>query len=199
MSKCLTTLQYHTIRTSDSYNSLWVELLKDSTSIEPLPTFYQHVTDPIFKKHLLAHHFPLQDEHDDSDRRHEMQYVEANATRYVAGYVCRSLKKKIPSSGDPSKKELLLALWKLIEDEEASDSEQEEQPEPLPSSSDWTKLADRGGLIHINDQAYMTFAAIEESVSSYLNLKNVKAFTDGEKTNSLRVLKPTRTFNSFGL
>ena len=77
---------YHTIRTS-----LWVELLKDSTGIEPLPTFYQHVTDLIFKKHLLAHHFPLQDEHDDSDRRHEMQYVEANATRYVAGYVCCSL------------------------------------------------------------------------------------------------------------
>jgi len=66
------------------------------------------------------------------------------------------------------KQELLLALWELLEDEMAHDSDDDEPPNSLPSSSDWIDLVDRGGLIHVNEEAHAMLSAIEDSVQYVL-------------------------------
>ena len=53
-------------------------------------------------------------------------YDKANAMRYVAGYICRAVPKKITVSHSPLKKQLSLALWELLEDESINYSEDEE-------------------------------------------------------------------------
>ena len=133
---------YHSIRTSASFIDLWVKLLQHS-GLEPLQTFYQHVTDQIFHD-LIQQHFPVQLT-ESTEEANWLGHQEANAIRYVAGYVCRSLRKKITSSSSPLKQELLLALWELLDDEMARDSEDDETRNSLPSSSDWIDSVDRGG------------------------------------------------------
>ena len=87
---------YHSIHTSASFIGLWVKLLQQSVGMEPLPTFYQHVTDQIFHD-LVRQHFPVQLT-ESTEEANWLGHQEANAIRYVAGYVCRSLRKKITSS-----------------------------------------------------------------------------------------------------
>ena len=74
-------------------------------------------------------------------------YDEANAMRYVAGYVCCAV-RKITVLHSRLKKQLLLALSELLENESINYSEDEKaSPQQLqPSSSDWIDLVDRGGL-----------------------------------------------------
>ena len=93
-------------------------------------------------------------------------YDEANAMRYVAGYVCRAV-RKITVSHSPLKK-LLLALWELLEDDSVNYSEGEEASQhQQPSSSDWIDLVDRGGLLHGNTETFILFTAIEGVVRSH--------------------------------
>jgi len=67
--------------------------------------------------------------------------------RYVAGYVCYAV-RKITVLHSRLKKQLLLALSELLENESINYSEDEKaSPQQLqPSSSDWIDLVDRGGL-----------------------------------------------------
>ena len=169
---------YHSIRTSASFIGLWVKL-QQSAGMDPLPTFYQHVTDQIFHD-LVQQHFPVQLT-ESTEEANWLGHQEANAIRYVAGYVCRSLRKKITSSSSPLKQELLLALWELLEDEMAQDSDDDEPPNSLPSSSDWINSVDRGGLIHVNEEAHTMFSAIEEVVRAHLRVKNVRKISEGVK------------------
>ena len=46
-----------------------------------------------------------------------LDYQEANALRYSAGYVIRALKSKLERSASPAKKELILCLGEMIENE----------------------------------------------------------------------------------
>ena len=94
---------YHSIRTSSSYISLWTELLQQC-AIEPLPVFYQHVTDQIFHR-LIENHFPILSPQASTTERTLLGNEQANAIRYVAGFVCHSLRKKITASSTPNKQE----------------------------------------------------------------------------------------------
>ena len=60
--------------------------------------------------------------------------------RYVAGYVCYKLKKKLTASKHVMRDKLLLCLMDLCdEDEEVS------------NSVDWVYAVDRGGLVHVSE------------------------------------------------
>ena len=76
---------------------------------------------------------------------------------YAIGYVCRAVRKRIASR--PKADELLLCLEELLDD----DGEEDDNKECL-SSSDWTNLADRGGLLHVTNEAFAVFHAIEQVV-----------------------------------
>ena len=94
---------FHSIRTSSSYIGLWVELFKQFAGKEPLqPSYqhmYQHVTDIILEE-LIRRKFPVVPAHNPPtcpDETSELGYEDGNATKYIAGYVCRALKKKVKS------------------------------------------------------------------------------------------------------
>ena len=60
---------------------------------EPVkPVLFQHLTDLVFEM-LLQNHFKIL--YIDEDVSNEMTTDESSALRYIAGYVCRHLHKKI--------------------------------------------------------------------------------------------------------
>ena len=77
----------------------------------------------------------------------DLTFEEASALRYAAGYVCRALKKKFAADS-----ELVECIDELVKDES------DEGPD---STSEWTQLASRGGLVHISDSTYRVFHAME--------------------------------------
>ena len=71
--------------------------------------------------------------------------METNAVRYAAGYIPRSLKKKLIKSTNPLKDDLQLCLMQLIDDDGS---------EPhVDDSKDWLEKIDRGGLIKVKNDA----------------------------------------------
>ena len=102
---------YHSIRSSDDFRTSWEKFLHESPECEACPIFYQYVTDKVFKR-LIFMHFPVaQSEHHTDTTMDNLSYEEANALRYTAGYVCRSVRKKIGGSD-----ELKLCLEELLAD-----------------------------------------------------------------------------------
>ena len=173
--------QYHSIRTSDPFVRSWVLLFKE-TGLKALPTLYQHLTNLMFKE-MIKVHFPVTEVQSSSascEVTTTVKYEEANAIRYVAGYVCRAVREKIKSGTSPLKQQLLLSMWELLEDVDIDSSESEGEGGEA-SSSDWVNAVDRGGLLHVTDDTYMVFTYIEAVVQRNLTLSNVKTITDGKQ------------------
>ena len=92
---------------------MWNVFLCDSIDVEAYPIFYQFVSDSTLEE-LLKLNFPVQ-----SSSRNTVSpidYMEANAIRYVAGYVFRSVKKKCMKSAHPLKDAIILCLSDIEED-----------------------------------------------------------------------------------
>ena len=107
---------YHSIRSSDEFCNSWEKFLHESPGCEACPIFYQYVTDKVFKS-LISMHYPVaQNEHHTDTTMDNLSYEEANALRYTAGYVCRSVRKKIAGSD-----ELKLCLEELLVDNDSED------------------------------------------------------------------------------
>ena len=141
---------YHSIRSSDDFRTSWEKFLHESPGCEACPIFYQYVTDKVFKR-LIFMYFPVaQSEHHTDTTMDNLSYEEANALRYTAGYVCRSVRKKIGGCD-----ELKLCLEELLLDDDAEDITE-------CSSTDWINICDRGGLTRVNDEAFAVFVAIEQ-------------------------------------
>ena len=151
--------KYHSIRTTSEYKALWEQFLQKTINSVASPTFYQYATDVIFRE-LIQEQFPLPSESaEQGDPSAVISYQESNVLQYVSGYVCHSLTARVKSSNHPQKKELVLCLGDLTTDE---------QDEQLSNTADWTKLIDRGGLVHVNDNTYMLFHLMELEVRKHL-------------------------------
>ena len=81
-------------------------------------------------------------------------FEEENAIWYVGGYVVRVLCQHKSNS----------SICHIVEAMMDSNG--------VGSSQEWTKTVDRGGLVHISDQAFRLFLSIESSVRRYLTVKN---------------------------
>ena len=88
------------------------------------------------------HHIPL-----------ELTDEEIQALRYTAGYIPRSLKKKILKSScdHKQKQDLVLCLEDLLADETEEPSE----------SAEWLTALNRGGLLCVNNMTFEFFYAME--------------------------------------
>ena len=165
---------YHTVRTSDSFIQLWVEFLTE-VKISPLPSLYQHLTDIIFKD-LVKLHFRIYEEASTSETesQQDIAYEDANAIRYVAGYVCRKVKSSLKQkSQSPRTEELLWAMWDLVEDVEPEDDKEKE------FSVEWIRTIDRGGLLRVNNDTYLSFAAMESVIQRYLTIDRANKLPRG--------------------
>jgi hypothetical protein len=146
---------YHLHRSTTDFQKCWIEFVEQSIHQQPSPSFYQHVTHNVFQK-LIKIRYPIS-ESPESKVTENLTREEENALRYVAGYVVRKVRSKLKRLSTPNKDEMILCLAEMYGDE--WDEEM--------GTEDWTNLIDRGGLWHVNDQAYNLFYAIEEEVRKY--------------------------------
>ena len=81
---------------------------------------------------------------------------EENAVCYVAGYVVRKVRNSFPK--DQATCDI---LCQLIEP-----SETRVDMDAAGTSREWISRIDRGGLIHVTDEAFQCFYAFEYSIDS---------------------------------
>ena len=144
--------QYHAVRSSEHFQEFWSEVLQNVQGCNTCPIFYQFVTDHVFRK-LLRLHFPVNKLPDTAHNSSPLTNEEASALRYAAGYVCRAMKKKYQSNPE------LLECVDELTDDSSEDGDH--------FSSEWTKVASRGGLLYIKDTVYFVFQAMEMVVRQY--------------------------------
>ena len=133
------------------------------------PMLYQHITDELFEMRIKDVVCPSSD----GDVCSEVTTVtcltfeEANAVRYVGGYVVHSLKQH----------EDVFPILEELTDKSPRDS-QENEDEPEGPAMEWIKSIDRGGLTRITTDAYQLFYAIELCTRKYFNTNNVTNLDD---------------------
>ena len=96
-----------------------------------------------------------------------LSYIEKNALRYAAGYIPRSLCKKIKKSSDPDKLELLLCIDDMRQGIPESDESQE-----------WIEMIDRGGLLHVSNEMYMIVMEVQIHQELQQDVTQVLSFKD---------------------
>ena len=100
--------QLHFLRSTDDFTYNWTTFLKKCGVVDPTPTLFQHITDKVFN-HLITVNYPKSIE-SSTVQPQQLDYKEKNALRYVAGYVTRTIYRRIKDSNHPIKDELLLAM-----------------------------------------------------------------------------------------
>lgn len=164
---------YHELRTSDSFKEEWSRFLHESGRLQLCACFVQFVTNTLFKQ-LIEEEFPLNSTANSKVHPALMTFEEKNALRYVAGYVCRTLRKRLESSRMPDKDDMIFALMELSGDE-MNDQETEA----------WTDLIDRGGLWHISDETYMIFLIMEECIRKHMTLSIASKVKGGKELTNI--------------
>ena len=129
---------YHALRTSKNYRALWESLFKQ-LGMTVSPIFCQYVGHHIFKL-LIAEHFTLNPT-TSTDLPKPLTLEETFGLRYAAGYIPRSLRKKITKSKHPLKSDLLLCLFDLLDEGDDADHD----------SKRWVEFINRGGLTRVNN------------------------------------------------
>ena len=159
-AKCLEKIwgTFHQERCSKSFKSLWEEFLVMSINCNDAdPIFYQYITDYIFEM-ALKEKFPIKEKEACAETQETLSYEEENSLRFIAGYLLRAIEKKIKHSSLLMKKDILVCILDLLEDDD----------EPYDESSDWVKLRDRGGLNHVSNNMFMLLYNMELEVKAYI-------------------------------
>ena len=145
------------LRSGPDFISQWTNFLEPVTE-QVKPVLYQHLTDLVFRK-LLNDHFQVLHLQQDQQVSAELTEAENGALRYVAGYICRQLRRKLERESHEFKEEMILCLMEMIKDKDIEDHGTDEE---------WTKLIDRGGLWHVKETTYQFFRATEYAVREVL-------------------------------
>jgi len=143
--------KYHETTSSEGFKNSWEKFLTD-LQLDKEPLFYQHVTDETFD--MLIKKTVVVAEEAPANYPKPLTFEEENAVRYVGGYVVRVLCQHKNSSS-------IHHIMEDMIDDNAKGPAQE-----------WIKAVDRGGLVHISNEAFRLFLSIELSVRRYLTVKN---------------------------
>ena len=152
---------YHTLHTSANYLSLWKNFCK-TVGAEGSPIFCQYIGDHVLKE-LAKLKYPISTNITIETEEAALTYEERNGLRYAAGYVPRSLKKKLYRSSHQHK-EVLISLLRNLLDERNDD---------FDDSTDWISLIDRGGLKRVNNDTYQLFVALETQLRKQINSQHI--------------------------
>lgn len=157
--------KYHSVRNSEEFVSLWTAILQES-GVCAIPICYQTVTDKLFEKRIQFHCPVATPSVLESEEDVTLTYEEENAIRYAAGYVLRSVRKKVMKSQHANKENIVETIDSLAQNCDVDDDD---------VSSEWVTLVDRGGLIHISDDLYRVFVAIELEVRKFFRVDKAQA------------------------
>ena len=163
--------KFHKIRTSEEYRVLWHPFLQLVGITEMSTIFCQYVGEHVLKE-LAELHFPLIDKTTSQSKPSELTCKETYGLRYAAGYVPRSLKKRLSKSTNPLKHELLLCLESLLITDEEDDI--------MDDSKQWIDLIDCGGLAKVTNDCYELFVAMKKELRKHLSVDKAPKLTDRE-------------------
>ena len=104
---------YYKLRSSGEFRDMWTIFLCNSINVEASPIFYQFVSDSILDVFINMN---IAVTSAGANTVLPIDYIEANAIRYVAGYVVRAVKKKCMRSAHPLKEQIVLCLCDMEED-----------------------------------------------------------------------------------
>ena len=104
---------YYKLRSSGEFRDMWTIFLRNSINVEASPIFYQFVSDNILDVFINMN---IAVTSAGANTVLPIDYIEANAIRYVAGYVVRAVQKKCMRSAHPLKKQIVLCLCDMEED-----------------------------------------------------------------------------------
>ena len=148
----LAVTKFHRLRCSEAFANLWKAFLTPvDQEMATDPIFYQHISRSFFNN-FIKFNFPIPAPSNDDTRPAALTFEESNALRYVAGYVCAELYKRLKSSTTSNKEDLLLGIDDMI------DSEHVDMNQP---SASWLNLIDRGGLVHVHEKVHTLFTRME--------------------------------------
>lgn len=102
------------LRSSETHKQMWSTFLLKTINFRACPIFYQAITDQIIEE-LTKVHFPIPSSSQSTAIVPDLDIIELNAIRYMAGYVVQSLKKKVESTAfaHRDKSEIRLCLSEL--------------------------------------------------------------------------------------
>ena len=103
--------KYFALRTSEKFTNQWKTFFSTAQCL-CTPVLYQHLVDLFFKR-MLNEEFDVTPEEQTVELR-ELTETEANIIRYVAGYICRHLQRKLERENHPLKKDLILNLTSMV-------------------------------------------------------------------------------------
>lgn len=95
-----------------------------------------------------------------------LSLIELNALRYFAGYICKKIINLINKTKINNKRDMLLFMTDICSIGNSHDDETEE-------SQLWINIRNRGGLYHINADAFQLFVEIETELQKVMNLRNI--------------------------
>ena len=162
--------KYHAVRTSAVYLDAWKAFLQKSSAsqMETSPMFCQYVGHQLFL-HLIKSSCTFTTNNGNCEIPLELSDEEIQALRYTAGYIPRSLKKKIlKSSRDPEQQQdLVLCLDDLLSDGTEEPSESEE----------WLTALNRGGLLCVNNMTFELFYSMELEFRRHIGAEGINSDT----------------------
>ena len=129
---------------------------------------FQYVTDQVFQ--AVVEELFGQSSTGQYATVEPVTYEEGNALRYVAGYVCHKLRKKITASKLPLRGKLFLCLMDLCDEDDDTSG-----------SADWVHAVDRGGLVRVSESIYLLFERMELIIRTVFNTDTVHTMTEGVK------------------
>ena len=147
--------KFFLLRSSQSFVDQWKQFLI-TADVPVKPVIVQHLTDVLFRKQLKDW---MQVQYLDVTTDTEITHTEKGVLRYIAGYICRDLRKKLERNGHEFMEEMILCLSDLVK---GDDNNQ------LGTDEEWTYLLDRGGLWPIKENTYQFFCAVEDVIRSML-------------------------------
>ena len=92
--------RYHQLRTSTEFRTLWSDFIKLSIQCVATPILYQLLTDVVFEQ-LVKQHFPVDNKEEASDGT--LLSLQEEKVKCAAGYVCRTVRKRLERSSNPQK------------------------------------------------------------------------------------------------
>jgi hypothetical protein len=171
---------YYKLCASDEFRGKWKDFLGKTIGFSACPIFYEYITNELMDK-ILFNHFKVSSQTELADDQlsstSHLDYEDMNSLYFTAGYVIRSLTKKISKSKHNLKGEILVCLQEMAQGEHDEDDLEMQE---------WIKLVDRGGLIHVSEVTYMVFHVMECTFRQYFKPginSNLKDMTEKILTN----------------
>ena len=161
------------------WDELWLNL--DDSTFHKDPLLMQHCNTKVFEQ-IVKSNFSLPEAA--CNNSSQLTDDEENGLRYAAGFVIRSVRKKIAKAHHPYKSGMLAVLALLKEESDDSTG----GGDYLSYTKTWIEKVNRGGLFLISDDTHLLFQAMEYATRSCLSLKPTIPHLNLDKEKAIKTI-----------